>query len=122
MLFETIGQDRVFLWMALFGAAGGGLYLLLAGLRGALHAGKALAAAVDLAFGLGLGALFALGLYTANYGAFRLYCLAGFCAGYALVMLGVAAPVSRAAKSCARGLDRLFKRLSNSRLTKVIFR
>ena len=122
MLFHTIGQGSVFLWMAVFGAFGGALYLVLSGVRKAICAGTWLSLAADIAFGLGLAALFTLGLITSTYGEFRVYCLAGFVAGYAVFMLGAAWIISRAASRICLWIGKLVQRISKTRLTKVIFR
>ena len=122
MLFETIGQGWVFLWMALFGAAGGSLYLLCAALRRLLRAGTWISLAADLAFSLGLTALFLTGLLTAAAGRFRLYCLLGFLLGFALFISGPAWAAAGLFRRISIKLRQSIQILSKNRLIKVLFR
>ena len=73
MLFETIGQHRVFLWMLAAGMLIGAWYGGMAGVRRLLAAGVWLSLVCDVIFGIGAGAIFCAALFTANYGALRLY-------------------------------------------------
>ncbi len=122
MLFETVGQGWVFLWMALFGAAGGALYLLCAALRRLLRAGAWISLAVDLAFSLGLTSLFLAGLLTAVAGRFRLYCLLGFILGFALFLSGPAWAAAGLFRRILTKLRQAIHVLSKNRLIKVLLR
>ena len=122
MLFQSIGQGWIFLWMALFGAAGGCIYLALDRLRGLLQAGICLSLAADLAFSLSLAALFVLGLATAARGQFRLYCLAGFLCGYILFMSGAAWVIRGLENRISTKLRQIKDILFKNRLIKAIFR
>ena len=67
MLFSTVGQGWVFLWMVAAGALIACWYALLAALRRLLAAGFWLSLAADLAFGVGAAAIFCAALVTADY-------------------------------------------------------
>ena len=88
MLFATVGQASIFLWMLAAGMLIGAWYALLAGLRRLLCAGVWLGLMCDLAFGLGAALLFCLALYAANYGALRLYAALAALMGFGLFALG----------------------------------
>ena len=122
MLFATVDQGGVFLWMMAAGALIALWYGLCAALRRLLEAGFWLSLAADVAFGAGAAALFTLALYAANYGALRLYCLAGAALGFGLCAGALFAP----ARGLARRLGRLgclfFVKVRQLRWIKVIFR
>lgn len=88
MLFETIGQYRIFLWMLAAGMLIGAWYGLTAALRRLLRAGVLLGLLCDVGFGLGAAAIFCLALYTANYGTFRIYAALSAALGFAIFTLG----------------------------------
>ena len=88
MLFETIGQPRIFLWMLAAGMLIGAWYALLKGLRALLDAGVWLSLVCDVLFGLGAAALYCLALYAASYGALRLYAVLAALMGFGLFALG----------------------------------
>ncbi len=107
MLFSTVGQGWVFLWMVAAGALIACWYALLAALRRLLAAGFWLSLAADLAFGVGAAAIFCAALVTADYGRVRLFSVAGTLAGFSLCATGVrsavAAPIRRhVAAACRR--------------------
>ena len=122
MLFETIGQIHVFVWMLAAGAAIGAWYACLAGLRRLLRAGVWLSLVADIAFGAGAAALFCLALVTANYGKPRLYAVLAAALGFALFAAGAYPPGRRIARGMARGLCRIFVKIRQLRWIKVIFR
>lgn len=122
MLFETLGQHRIFLWMFLSGALIGAWYGAMAGLRRLLRAGIALGIACDALFGLGAAALFCGFLYAANYGAPRLYAALGAAAGFAVFALGAFPPGKRALCALKCTAERIFVKFSRFRWIKVIFR
>lgn len=122
MLFATIGQGWVFLWMAGAGALAGAWYALLAGLRRLLRAGFWLSLAADIAFGTGAAAIFCAALVAANYGAVRLYAVAGALLGFSLFAAGVYPPGRRAARAVAGAVRHFFVKIGRFRWIKVIFR
>ena len=122
MLFATIGQGWVFLWMLAAGAVIGAWYALLAALRRLLAAGFWLSLAADLAFGAGAAAIFCGALVAANYGRAELYTALGAALGFALFALGVFPPARRAADAVAGAIRRILVKIRRYRWIKVIFR
>ena len=122
MLFSTIGQIHIFLWMTAAGAVIGAWYGLLALARRALRAGFWLSMAADVCFGAGAAAIFCAALVAANYGQVRLYAVLGTALGFALAAVGVFPPVRRAVGAVCRGVRRFFVKLGRIRWINVIFR
>ena len=122
MLFSTVGQGSVFLWMLAAGAVIALWYGACAALRRLLQAGFWLSLAADMGFGAGAAALFSLALYAANYGSLRLYAVLGAALGFALCAGALYGP----ARSVERGLRRLGRhiivKICRIRWIKVIFR
>ena len=122
MLFATIGQFSVFVWMLAAGALIGLWYAALAALRRLLRAGFWLSLAADIAFGAGAAVIFAAALVTANYGQLRLYAALAALMGFGLCAAGVYPPALGAARALAGGARRIFAKLKDNRWIKVIFR
>ena len=122
MLFATVGQGWVFLWMVAAGALIAGWYALLAALRRLLAAGFWLSLAADLAFGAGAAALFCAMLVAANYGRARLYCVLATLLGFALCAAGIYPPARRAASALYGAACRIFVKIRAIRWIKVIFK
>lgn len=122
MLFATIGQGSVFLWMAAAGAVIALWYGLCAGLRRLLAAGFWLSLAVDAAFGAGAAVLFAAALFAANYGVPRLYDLLAAALGFALCAGALFWPARRAGSAACRACCRFFVKIGDFRWIKAIFR
>ena len=122
MLFETIGQPRIFLWMLAAGMLIGAWYALLKGLRALLSAGVWLGLLCDVLFGLGAAALFCLALYAASYGALRLYAVMAALMGFAVFMLGACPPGRRALYVLKCTARRFFVKIRRYRWINVIFK
>ena len=122
MLFASIGQGSVFLWMTAAGALIALWYGFCAGLRRLLSAGFWLSLAADAAFGAGAAALFSLALVAANYGEPRLFSLLGATLGFALCAGALHRPSQRAAKAIYGAFRRFFVTFSRFRWIKVLFR
>ena len=122
MLFSTIGQIHVFLWMAGAGALIGALCALAAALRRLLCAGFWLTLAIDAATGLGAAVVLIAALVLGNYGVVRLYELLGAVAGLALFRLVAEPLLGAAARAVGRCARWIFQKIANFRLIKVIFR
>ena len=122
MLFETLGQFRVFLWLLAAGALAGAWYAVTAGARRLLRAGVMLGLCADLAFGLGAAALFCLALYTANYGELRLYEVLGFILGFAIFAGGVFPPGKRIVNDTIVTMRRIVVKVRHHRWINVIFK
>lgn len=122
MLFATVDQGYVFLFMCAAGALVSAWYDVMLIARRALEAGFFLSLLADIALGLGAAALLSVALVAANYGQPRLYAFAAAALGAALYALGAARPLH----ALLRGLRRLGARmcggLKKNRIIKVIFR
>lgn len=122
MLFYTIGQIHVFLWMVGAGLAVGALYTLCAFLRRLLCAGFWLALVIDALFGLCAAVVLITAALTADYGRLRLYELLGAALGAILFELGIRPPLERLAAATVRTLRKAVKTIANIRPIKVIFK
>ena len=122
MLFSTVGQGWVFLWMVAAGALIGAWYALMAALRRALSAGVWLSLAADIAFGVGAAAIFCAALVAADYGRVRLYAALGALVGFGLFAAAAFPPARRAATALARAARRILVKIRSYRWIKVIFR
>ncbi|MEE1199051.1 MAG: spore cortex biosynthesis protein YabQ [Christensenellales bacterium] len=122
MLFSTIGQEHIFLWMVGAGLLIGALYGLQRILCKLLEAGFMLTLAADLIFGIAAAAILLLALITGCYGELRLYQLLGVLAGVLLFRTGIEAPLLRFFHRVFRKLRIFYVRLSKFHLVKVIFK
>ena len=122
MLFYTISQIHIFLWMVGAGLTIGLLYMLCAGMRRLLRAGFWLSLLADALFGLGAAAVLILAALTADYGRIRPYELLGAALGAILFELGVRPLFERLARTVLCALRRIGKRIANFRTIKVIFK
>ena len=122
MLFSTVGQGWVFLWMVAAGALIACWYALLAALRRLLAAGFWLSLAADAAFGVGTAAIFCAALVAADYGRVRLFSVAGTLAGFALCAAALFSPARRLAMALAGRFRHIFVKIRAFRWIKVIFK
>lgn len=122
MLFSTIGQIHIFLWMIGAGMLIGALYALCAGLRLLMRAGFWLTLAIDVMFGLISGVVLIAAVLFASYGSVRLYELLGAAVGMILFSLGVRPPLEALFRAAGKLLRRTIRKSANFRLIKVIFR
>lgn len=122
MLFETVGQHRVFLWMLASGMLVGAWYGCVSGLRRLLQAGVWLGLLCDALFGLGAAAIFCLSLYTANYAALRGYAVLASILGFGIFALGAFPAGRRALYAIKSTSHRIFVKFSRIRWIKVIFK
>ena len=122
MLFETLGQHRIFIWMLASGMLIGAWYGAMAALRRLLRAGGALGMLCDFGFGLGAAAIFCLALYTANYGAFRAYAALAAGLGFAVFALGAFPTGNRVIYALKCTARRIFVTIRGFRWIKVIFK
>lgn len=118
MLFATVGQGSVFLWMLLAGMLIGLLYDGFGLLRYVLRAGTALTMLLDVLWGAASGVLLAVMLVIANRGRLRLYVLAAVLLGFVLYR----AAASRPMRMAVGRVGRLVKKLPIFRLLKIVFR
>ena len=122
MLFSTIGQYRLFLWMLADGAAIAAWYACTAAIRHLLCAGPLISLLLDLIFGAGAAALFCGALLIGDYGRFHLYAVLAAGLGAALFAVGVFPPAKRAAFTCIRAFYRIVVTIREYRWIKVIFK
>ena len=122
MLFATVGQGALFVWMMLCGVVIGIWYALMALLRRILQAGFWLTLSCDLAFGVGCAAILLCFMVLGNYGQFRLYMLLGAAIGLALFAFALASPLCRLVFLLETGMKQIMTRIVKNRLIKVIFR
>ena len=122
MLFATVGQIYVFLWMV--GAGRGDRRAVGADGRAAppVCRGVLALALLDALAGLGTALILIAAMLLGNYGAVRLYELLGAAVGAALFTLGVAPPLRACLCAVGRRFRRLARWMANFRLIKVIFR
>lgn len=122
MLFATVGQGPLFVWMMAAGALIGLWGELVGVLRRAVSAGFWLNLLCDLLFALGGALMLALALVAGNYGQPRPFALMGALLGLIAFECGLAPPL----RAFARALRHIFRKivtgLSENRLIKIIFR
>ena len=118
MLFATVGQGSVFVWMLLCGMLLGVLFDCFRLLRCILHAGAALTMALDVLWGALGGVLLAGMLVVANRGQMRPYALLAVLLGFGVYAAASAAPVAWV----ARGVKRCVQKLSRFRLLRAVFK
>lgn len=122
MLFSTIGQGYVFLWMTAAGVIIGAIYALSSGLRRLLQAGFWLGLVIDCFFGAAAALVLVVALVTGCYGVVRGYALLGALLGVMIFALGAARPIGAACRAIRRIARRSYNILCDNRLIKVIFR
>ena len=122
MLFATVGQGWVFLWMVAAGALIGAWYGALAALRRLLSAGIWISLLADVAFGVGAAAVFCGALVLADDGQARLYGILAALLGFLLFGAGVLLPLKRLAAGARRVVRQIFVKIRAYRWIKVIFR
>lgn len=122
MLFATVGQGALFIWMAVAGMAVGVWYGMTALLRHVLQAGFWLTLACDLLFGLGSAVILLYFMITGNYGQIRLFSILGAVLGFFLFMFALAAPMTWLLELLQNKFRHFMTKLSQNRLINVIFR
>ena len=122
MLFSTIAQPQMFLWMMLSGMAAALWFEIVDGTRRLMQAGKLLSLFTDAVFAVGLAAILILFFLLGNYGEFRLYGLAGAACGYILFRFAIVAPVKAVLSRLNKHLRAFGARIAKKRLFNVIFK
>jgi len=122
MLFSTIAQPQLFLWMALGGMLAALWYALMEGARKLMQAGAVLSLCCDLVFSLGLAAILAVFFLWGNYGAFRLYGLLGAFLGALLCHFALIRPLKKLLGSSLGRLGRFVSRQAKKRPFNIIFK
>lgn len=122
MLFATIGQGALFLWMMACGVVIGAWYALMAGLRRFIQAGFWLTLICDLAFGVGAAVIFMLFAVAGDYGRVRPFAVLAAFMGAMLFALAFGPSFSRIQAAAVRIWRSIAAAVSGNRLIKVIFK
>ena len=122
MLFATISQPAVFLWMMLCGGIIALWYELMAAVRRLTEAGFFLSLLCDLIFGLGCAAILIAGLVTGDYGRVRLYSILGAVLGGIITKIGLITPFRNVLRRIGAFLQEIVTKLAKYRLIKVLFK
>ena len=122
MLFSTISQPLIFVWMMFCGGIIALWYGAMAIVRRLMEAGFWLSLVCDLIFGLGCAAIFIGGLIIADYGRLRLYSLLGALLGAILTGFALISPLNALLNRIKRLLQEILTKLAKNRLIKVIFK
>lgn len=117
MLFSTIAQPQIFLWMLLSGMPAAVWYGVVNALRKRMQAGVLLSFLLDCAFSLGLAAILIAFFLLGNYGQFRLYGLIACGCGFALTLL-----LKPIADTVGARIRRIVSRMAKNRLFNIIFK
>lgn len=122
MLFATIGQPQVFLWMTFAGMFIGALYALFRAARRLICAGFWFTLCADVLFGLTAGLALCAALVVGSYGEVRLYELGAAAIGAAMFYAGVCTPCCSLLARFGRTLRKRIQFLKQNHLIKVIFK
>ena len=122
MLFATIHQGLLFLWMMAAGVLIGLWYALTLGLRKLIQAGFWLTLACDLLFGAGCAAILCAFLLAGSYGALRPFELLGAVCGALLCICAVLPPLRALGRWLSHLCGAVASRLRKSRALQVILK
>lgn len=122
MLFSTISQPLIFLWMMLCGSVMALWYGLADGVRRLMGAGFWLSLLCDLVFGLGCAVILTGGLIAADYGRLRLYSLLGVILGAIVTGIGLIGPINCVLARMCAFLKEIVTKLAKFRAIKVLFK
>ena len=122
MLFATIHQGLLFLWMMAAGVLIGLWYALTLGLRKLIQAGFWLTLCCDLLFGAGCAVMLCAFLVAGSYGALRPFELLGAVCGALLCLCAVLPPLRALGRWMSRLGQAVIKRLRASRFLQIIFK
>lgn len=122
MLFSTVGQGALFLWMTAGGMVIGAWYALTALLRRVIGAGFYLSLACDLLFGAGCAAIFILFSVAGSYGRLRLFDVLAALLGMLLFHLAFRRPLDCLGRLIRRGTGRAVAAMAASPLLRRVFK
>lgn len=122
MLFATIAQPQLFLWMALGGMAAALWYALVDGARRRMQAGTALSLLTDSVFAIGCAAILSAFLVWGNHGALEVYALAGAACGAFICHFALIRPLKALLGRARRAAGAFVKRLTQKRPFNIIFK
>lgn len=122
MLFDTIVQPLIFVWMMVCGGIIALWYALMELVRKLTEAGFFLSLVCDLIFGLGCAAILIAGLVAADYGRVRFYSLLGAVLGAIVTKFGLISPFQNVFGRVSAFLQEIVTKLAKYRLIKVLFK
>lgn len=122
MLFATMGQGALAIWMMACGAAMYILALLLEGLRHLMQAGFWLNLGLDLLLGALWAGIFIAFLAGGSWGRLRMFEILAAALGALIAHLALNMPLKRAGGILKNMKKRIWTDLKENRLIKVIFR
>ena len=122
MLFATIAQGSLFIWMMASGALIGLWYLLIALLRRFIRAGFWLTLACDLLFGVGAAVIFCAALVMGNYGQPHPFAILATLCGAILPLAALSPPLKALQSVLLRAARKIMTYVSENRLIKVILK
>ena len=122
MLFATIHQGLLFMWMMAAGVLIGLWYALTLGLRKLIQAGFWLTLCCDLLFGAGCAVILCAFLVAGNYGALRPFELLGALCGALLCVCALLPPLRALGRWVSHLYSAAAKRLRASRVLQIIFK
>lgn len=122
MLFSTVAQPQLFLWMMLSGMAAAVWFEIVNGARRLMQAGRLLSFFTDAVFALGLAAILIIFFLLGNYGQFRLYCIAASACGYVLFYFALLKPLKAVLSGVFKRLADFMARMAKKRLFNIIFK
>lgn len=122
MLFSTISQPLIFLWMMFCGGVIALWYALTALIRRITQAGFWISLMCDLVFGIGCAVIFILGLVIADYGRLRLYSVLGAVLGAIMTKFALITPLCCVFGRIGSFLMGIVTKLAEFRTIKVLFK
>ena len=122
MLFHTLGQSWVFLWMLMCGLFVGVWYDAMRMVSCVLCAGKWLMCALDMVFALGSAALMIVAMVLSNHGELRAYCVIGALCGVVLYSFTIRPLIRLAFVRPSYYIGRWFMRLGDKLWAKKLFK
>lgn len=122
MLFSTIAQPQMFLWMTLSGMLAAAWYAVISAVRRLMRAGRLLSLLADSVFSLGLAAILIAFFLLGSYGQFRLYGLIGSACGFALFYFSLMQPLNAALGVLSKHLRSFAAKIAENRLFNIIFK
>ena len=122
MLFATIAQPYLFLWMMLSGMIAAVWYALVGGVRRLMQAGRLLSLFTDFVFALGLAVIISAFFIWGSYGEMRLFGFLGAACGYLVMHFLVLRPVSACSQHICKRLRAVCAKIAQNRLLNIIFK
>lgn len=122
MLFATMRQGQLFLWMMAAGVIIGLWLGAVSILRRIIRAGFWLTLACDLLFGLGAAVILCGALIWGNWGQMRPFALLGTCIGVLAAVYGVTHPLEQLLIRAGTGIKGMLRRLAEKPLVKFLLK